>query len=175
MKKSRYTGKPSYVAIGYKSCRVCGKVKKKKKNFRYTSHVCHACEAKQVEFKRQRICKICHEVKERKDFRVVFAPNNSLSKTCRICEEAAGIFKFDDNCASNGFIYILYDNTFPELIKIGCTTNLDSRLYHYNKNKPVDTCKYIYISTEFDKVFKIEKNILKQIKKFTRPIDNRKE
>jgi len=195
MKNYRYQHGAGYIQFGCKVCKVCENIKKTKKDFRcmnvkgHTSTTCKICESKMGIHKKdinkkedvrkvqktQRICIVCNKLKGKKAFRVIFAPTSTVSKTCKKCEKSNGLFRDDDTRLPNGFMYVLIDSTFPELIKIGCTTNLAQRIWYYNENKPIDTCSYVYTSKEFKNVFTVEKHILKSIKAFVKPIQNKKE
>lgn len=123
----------------------------------------------------QRRCIVCTKVKGKKAFRITFAPTGSIRHTCRKCEESFGLYRDDDKRLPEGFMYILFDSSFPELIKIGCTTDEQVRLYYYNKDKPTDTCSYVYMSKLFPNVFETEKIILNNIQIYAQPVKGKKE
>jgi len=179
-----------------KQCKVCHKNKIKDECFRitnsikkHTSKTCRTCEALlgidkidsidvvivNVNKKTQRYCRSCKKVKGKKAFRITFAPTGSISTICRKCEESSGLYRDDDNRLSDGFMYILFDSSFPSLIKIGCTTDAQVRLHYYNKDKPIDTCSYVYMSKLFPNVFETEKNILNNIQVYAQPEAGKKE
>lgn len=59
-----------------------------------------------------------------------------------------------------GFMYILYDEMFPEYIKVGRTSNVFRRLVGYNSDKPFPTAKMLYISKIFENSKETERKIL---------------
>jgi hypothetical protein len=59
-----------------------------------------------------------------------------------------------------GFIYILYDNMFPDYIKVGRTSNCKNRLIGYNSDKPYPTAKMLFISKMFEDSHETERRIL---------------
>lgn len=178
-----------------KQCKACREYKIKDKYFRilnargYTSKTCRDCESflgtnkpdfkivksKSVNKKSQRRCKICDKIKGKKAFRIIFAPTNSISLTCRKCEHLTGLYREDDNRSSSGFMYILFDSSFPALIKIGCTTDPEVRLFYYNKDKPIETCSFVYMSKLFLNVFDVEKHILNNIQVYAQPVPGKRE
>jgi len=59
-----------------------------------------------------------------------------------------------------GFMYILFDETFPDYIKVGRTADCKKRLIGYNSDKPFPTAKMLYISSLFENVNEIERRVL---------------
>lgn len=59
-----------------------------------------------------------------------------------------------------GYIYILYDNIFPDYIKVGRTADCHKRLIGYNSDKPYPTAKFLFLSRMFEDVTEIERRIL---------------
>lgn len=65
----------------------------------------------------------------------------------------------------SGFIYILQNNAFPGLIKIGYTHNLEARLRSYLTGDPYNTCKFIF--TRFsENAVNVERTILNEFEKY---------
>ncbi len=62
-----------------------------------------------------------------------------------------------------GYMYLLIDSVFPDYIKIGRTSDPRKRLMSYNSDRPLDTCRYILITSAFVDVHKIEEVILQQL------------
>ena len=60
----------------------------------------------------------------------------------------------------SGYIYVLYDEAFPDYIKVGRTGDLHKRQIQYNADKPYKTAKMIYISNLFEDVNETERKIL---------------
>lgn len=59
-----------------------------------------------------------------------------------------------------GYMYILYNEVFPEYIKVGRTGNLHKRLAQYNSDAPYPTAKMLFISEMFEDVNEIERRVL---------------
>lgn len=59
-----------------------------------------------------------------------------------------------------GYIYILFDNNFPDYIKVGRTQDCKKRLVGYNSDKPFPTAKMQFISKMFEDVNEVERRIL---------------
>jgi hypothetical protein len=74
-----------------------------------------------------------------------------------------GIDKPDDIELLAGYLYVLFDSKQPDIIKIGCTTNIEKRLASYNKDRQEDLCSYVYVSQYLGDIFTLEKIILKRL------------
>jgi len=74
-----------------------------------------------------------------------------------------------------GFMYILKDETFPEYIKIGRTSDLYKRLGQYNADKPFRTARMLYVSSIFANVNEVERRILSYMYDNTAPTTLSKE
>ena len=74
-----------------------------------------------------------------------------------------------------GFIYILIDTAYPDVFKVGMTSNLKQRLNKYNSDKPFKTAKYLFISKPFTNVKEVESIILDQLYSKTNPTSLTKE
>lgn len=74
-----------------------------------------------------------------------------------------------------GYIYILYNEVFPNYIKVGRTGNLHKRLVQYNSDAPFPTAKMLYISEMFEDVHEIERRILQYMYSHTQPTTLSKE
>lgn len=64
---------------------------------------------------------------------------------------------------TRGYLYLLQDSAFPDWIKIGRTIDPQKRLSQYNSDRPLDTCRFTYISKPFVDVVRVEKVILTQL------------
>lgn len=74
-----------------------------------------------------------------------------------------------------GYIYILYDEIFPDFIKVGRTQDCHKRLTGYNSDKPFPTARMLYISEMFEDVNEIERRILSYMYDQTQPTTLSKE
>lgn len=74
-----------------------------------------------------------------------------------------------------GFIYIMQNKYYPEIFKIGRTTNLPKRLLAYNENQPSVTTKVIAVSNMLENCHYVESRILAWFKKEVEPIQYKKE
>lgn len=125
-------------------------------------------------YKDTKRCLICGVIKKiHGNFRIVNAVNGYTSKTCRVCENSTTLQ--DDVKNSYGYLYVLFDSVYPAYIKIGYTTNKKTRLIHYNANRPLDTCNYVYVSKRLNNIFKREQDILRRIYTYAYSTPNRKE
>lgn len=70
---------------------------------------------------------------------------------------------------TRGYMYILYDEIFPDYIKVGRTSDCYKRLIGYNSDKPYPTAKMLYISKLFSEVNEAERKILKYMYDNTSP------
>ena len=68
-----------------------------------------------------------------------------------------------------GFLYILYDEIFPEYIKVGRTSDVQKRLLGYNSDKPYRTARMLYVSGMFEDQNEAEKTILDYLYSVTSP------
>ena len=59
-----------------------------------------------------------------------------------------------------GYMYILFDENFPEYIKVGRTSDCKKRLVGYNSDKPFPTAKMLFISKMFEDVYEVERRVL---------------
>jgi len=76
---------------------------------------------------------------------------------------------------TRGFMYILFDDIFPEHIKVGRTSDCKKRLRGYNSDKPYRTAKMLYISEMFTDVNEVERKILHYMYDNTAPTTLSKE
>lgn len=121
-------------------------------------------------------CGTCGEWKILKNnFRVVNPINGYTSKTCIDCESRKVKNPTKEVKKQEGYLYLLIDNCFPEYIKIGYTIDHVRRLVDYNRQKPFDTCSYIYVSKALLNVFKLEQSILSAMYMKTAPTPDRNE
>jgi hypothetical protein len=74
-----------------------------------------------------------------------------------------------------GYMYILFDNNFPDFIKVGRTADCKRRLIGYNSDKPFPTAKMLYISKMFEDVHETERRILTYMYDCTAPTTLSKE
>lgn len=74
-----------------------------------------------------------------------------------------------------GFMYVLYDEKFPEYIKVGRTADCKRRLIGYNSDKPHPTAKMLFISDMFEDVNEVERRILAYMYDHTPPTTLSKE
>ncbi len=114
--------------------------------------------------KNDKQCKVCNKVKlKENNFRIVNSLNGYTSKTCLACENQATKKPLKRICLG-GFLYVLFDEAYPEYVKIGCTSNKPStRLKAYNSTRPINTCKYIYISKYLENILVLEDKVLQKI------------
>lgn len=70
---------------------------------------------------------------------------------------------------TRGFMYILYDDAFPQYIKVGRTYDCRKRLQGYNSDKPFPTARMLFISRLFVDVNEVERRILKYMYDNTSP------
>jgi hypothetical protein len=117
-----------------------------------------------------KICTVCSKEKDLKEnFRVVNAVTGYRSKKCHVCA------CLDNTCRTEGFLYVVFDSAFPAYIKIGHTIDKVKRLQTYNKNRPLNTCNYVYVSQLLTDAFKLEQKILSRIYRYTYSMPDRKE
>ena len=74
-----------------------------------------------------------------------------------------------------GYIYIVFDEAFPEYIKVGRTSDCKKRLIGYNSDRPYPTVKMLYISQMFEDVNDMERRILTYMYDNTSPTTLSKE
>jgi hypothetical protein len=60
------------------------------------------------------------------------------------------IYSVEKLIDKRGFMYILYDDIFPEYIKVGRTSDVHKRLLGYNSDKPFRTARMLYVSCLFE-------------------------
>lgn len=70
---------------------------------------------------------------------------------------------------TRGFMYILFDDVFPDFIKVGRTSDCRKRLQGYNSDKPYPTARMLYVSRMFEDVNEVERRILKYMYDNTSP------
>jgi hypothetical protein len=127
-------------------------------------------------YKNTKRCLACNIVKKLDDnFRIVNSINGYTSKTCRTCESLVGLDLLDDTKSPDGFIYLIFDSAFPEYIKVGYTVDKINRLRSYNKNRPLDTCSFIYVSKLLTNILDVEQGILRRINTYAYSTPNRYE
>ena len=64
---------------------------------------------------------------------------------------------------TTGYLYLLKDSKYPDAIKIGFSRDLEKRLRAYNADRPMKTCRYVFISKAFVDVLTVEKKILNYV------------
>lgn len=74
-----------------------------------------------------------------------------------------------------GFMYIVKNSKFPDLFKIGRTTDLGKRLSGYNEGMPMTLTKCHIISILFKDVHFIESRILRALRDVAEPLQLRRE
>lgn len=74
-----------------------------------------------------------------------------------------------------GYMYILFDEIFPDYIKVGRTYDCKKRLVGYNSDKPHPTARFLYISEMFEDVHEVERRILHYMYSHTQPTTLSKE
>lgn len=70
------------------------------------------------------------------------------------------IDEIGDEFPEYGHLYIVYSPTFPELIKVGKTVNLKTRLRGYNQSNPYSDYDFIAISKILPDIKSYEKKLL---------------
>lgn len=89
---------------------------------------------------------------------MIKVPNPSELSDFNICDYVTPpLEKYTDR---RGFIYILFDDIFPNYIKVGRTSNCKNRLTGYNSDKPYPTAKMLFISKMFEDSHEVERRIL---------------
>lgn len=79
------------------------------------------------------------------------------------------VYSVDKYVERRGFIYIVFDEIFPEYIKVGRTTDVQRRLQTYNSDKPFKTSRMLYVSRLFLDQNQTEKAILEYLYSVTAP------
>lgn len=74
-----------------------------------------------------------------------------------------------------GYIYLVKNINYPELFKLGKTTNMATRLTSYNSGQPRAVTKLLCISELLSDVGYVEKRLLDWLKQEVEPIQYRKE
>lgn len=74
-----------------------------------------------------------------------------------------------------GYIYVLFDDVFPEYIKVGRTQDCYKRLQQYNADKPFKTAKMLFVSSMFENAYEVERRILAYMYDHTPPTTLSKE
>lgn len=79
------------------------------------------------------------------------------------------IYSVEKLIDKRGFMYILYDDIFPEYIKVGRTSDVHKRLLGYNSDKPFRTARMLYVSCLFEDQNEVEKTVLDYLYSVTSP------
>lgn len=78
-------------------------------------------------------------------------------------------YSLEKDVDRRGFMYILYDEIFPDYIKVGRTSDVQKRLLGYNSDKPYRTARMLYVSSLFTDQNQTEKAVLDYLYSVTQP------
>lgn len=78
-------------------------------------------------------------------------------------------FSIEKYVDRRGFMYILFDEIFPEYIKVGRTSDVQKRLVGYNSDKPFRTARMLFVSSLFEDANTTEKTVLDYLYSVTSP------
>ena len=62
-----------------------------------------------------------------------------------------------------GFLYIVCDDAYSSIFKVGKTTNMNRRLEEYNSTRPIPSVYPLYISRVYEDYTQAEKDLLNYI------------
>jgi hypothetical protein len=68
-----------------------------------------------------------------------------------------------DRCPTRGFLYLIVSPTFPNIVKIGKSIELQKRLSQYNAYNPNNDFAFTYISDVFDDYTEAESQVLESL------------
>lgn len=68
-----------------------------------------------------------------------------------------------DRCPTRGFLYLIVSPTFPNIVKIGKSIELQKRLSQYNAYNPNNDFAFTYLSKIFDDYTEAESNVLETL------------